>query len=134
MQFMVKPVAYLDNTDFDDNGLIINPNIPVNKMPIWILLQAKWCGYCTAAKPLYQQFADNNEGTIFATTIEVDSPNPLVNDLMKSGKLQKIVPNLTGYPTYLVQYQGQTIQYTGGRKTEELQEFTNQLVNFISSK
>ena len=52
MMYLNK-VAYLQDSDFDIKGNIINKNIPDN-IPIVIMLQAEFCGYCTKAKPAFQ--------------------------------------------------------------------------------
>ena len=131
MDYMTKPVAFLETTDFDNNGIIINPNIP-SDMPVFIMIQANFCFHCKNAKPAYQQFADNFEGRIFCTSIQGDSQNPNVRDIFKSGKIYKICPQFVGYPSYVVQYQGNIIQYNGGRRQEDLESYSHQLLDFIS--
>jgi thiol-disulfide isomerase/thioredoxin len=131
MDYLTKPVAFLENSDFNDSGVIINPNIP-NSMPIFIMIQANFCHHCKNAKPAFQQFADNFEGKMFCASIQGDSQNPNVREIFRSGKIHKICPNFVGYPTYVVQYQGNIIEYNGGRRQEDLENFSQQLLDFIS--
>ena len=48
-----RPVGYLEASDFDEAGNLINPTL-MNK-PVLIMVQAEFCGYCTKAKPGFQQ-------------------------------------------------------------------------------
>jgi hypothetical protein len=128
MDYLTRPVAYLDGTDFDDEGNLINPQIP--DLPVFIMFQANFCGYCKLAKPAFQEFAVRNQDKIFVATIQADSEIPEVG-LLKS-KIKKIYPSLTGFPSYLVCYKGQKIVYSGGRKLEDLQKFADGLNDLIN--
>ena len=39
MDYLTRPVVYLDSNDFDDEGNIINTDIPKDK-PVFIMIQA----------------------------------------------------------------------------------------------
>jgi thiol-disulfide isomerase/thioredoxin len=123
MEYMIKPVAYLDSSDFDDEGNIINKNIPQNDKPVFIMLQANFCGYCRMAKPDFQKFAENNVDKFFCASIQADSNEQLVKDLQP--RLGKIYPNLFGFPSYIVYYKGKKVIYEGGRKLQDLQTFAD---------
>lgn len=134
MEYMIKPVAYLDSSDFDDEGNIINKNIPHNDKPVFIMLQANFCGYCRMAKPDFQKFAENNVDKFFCASIQADSNEQLVKDLQP--KMNKIYPNLFGFPSYIVYFKGKKIVYEGGRKVQDLQTFAdgfNDYFNKISN-
>jgi len=131
MEFLTKPVAYLDSSDFDDNGNIINQNIPQDDKPIFILIQANFCGHCRVAKPEFQQFAENNVNTFFCATIQADSEEPLVKDLQP--KMNSIYPNLVGFPSYMIYYKRKRILYNGGRKCQDLQAFADTFDDYFKT-
>ena len=51
--YLTKPIAYLTIKDFDSNGNLINPKLKDGK--VIIMIQANFCGYCTIAKPAFQE-------------------------------------------------------------------------------
>ena len=121
----LNKVAYLQDSDFDIKGNIINKNIPDN-IPIVIMLQAEFCGYCTKAKPAFQEFADNNKDKCFFATIQGDGEEPGESEL--SEKLSKFIPGFRGFPEYVVYYDGKFKEkYEGGRKEENLQQYIDTL-------
>lgn len=129
MDYLTKPVAYLDTNDFDDNGNIINPMIPKDK-PVFIMLQGNFCGFCKMAKPDFQKFAENTE-LFFCATIQADSKNPDVINLQP--KMDKIYPNLVGFPSYIILYQDKKIIYSGGRSYNDLKNFENEFPAYLKS-
>jgi thiol-disulfide isomerase/thioredoxin len=129
MDYLTRPIAYLDGNDFDDEGNLINPQIP--DLPVFIMFQANFCGYCKIAKPAFQEFAKRNQGKFFVATVQADSEFPEVR-LFKT-KIQKIYPNLIGFPSYLVCYRGKKIIYSGGRKLEDLQNFADGFNDFYNT-
>ena len=56
-----KSLGLSKDQDFDSNGNLINSKIPKN-IPVLIMIQADFCGYCTKAKPEFEKFAKKNEG------------------------------------------------------------------------
>lgn len=129
MDYLTRPVVYLDSTDFDDEGNIINPLIPTDK-PIFIMFQANFCGFCKMAKPDYQEFAEKNPD-FFVATIQADSQNPNVVNFKT--KINKIYPGLVGFPSYMLYAQGKRIIYDGGRSYRDLQTFANGLQDYLNS-
>jgi len=125
MEYMTPPVIYLDNNDFDDNGNLINQTLLSQNKPIFIMLQAVFCGHCTKAKPYFQQFAHDTFGKVLCCSIQGDSNVASVHGI--GSKLSKICPNFVGFPSYVVIHNGKKIPYDGGRKTEDLQNFLNYL-------
>lgn len=130
MDYLTRPVAYLDTNDFDNDGNLINPLIPSDK-PVFIMFQANFCGYCKLAKPAFQEFAEKNKDKFFVATIQADSQIPEVQQLKE--KSQKIYPNLIGFPSYLLYFKGKRIIYNGGRTLQDLQSFADGFFNYFKS-
>jgi len=123
MIYLNKPVAYLVDTDFDANGNLINPQIPKN-IPVVIMIQAKFCGHCTNAKPAFQEFANKNQGKIFCATIEGDGTQKGEKEL--SDNLKKIDPTFRGFPSYVGYKNTKFIKsHNGGRKLQDLENFAS---------
>ena len=129
MDYLTRPVVYLDSTDFDDEGNIINPLIPTDK-PIFIMFQANFCGFCKMAKPDFQEFAEKNPN-FFVATIQADSQNPDVANF--KNKINKIYPDLVGFPSYMFYAQGKRIIYNGGRSYKDLQTFADGFPAYLKS-
>lgn len=125
MEYLTDPVVYLDNRDFDDEGNMINSNLLSQNKPIMIMIQAKFCGHCTVAKPHYQRFAEKNVGRIICCTIQGDSELPQVVGL--GNKIVKICPNFRGYPSYVCINGGKNEVYKGGRSENDLQSYLDSL-------
>jgi hypothetical protein len=125
MEYLTPPVAYLDANDFDDNGNLINKQLIDSNLPVFIMIQAVFCGHCTKAKPWFQEFAQKNVGKVICCSIQGDSDMKSVKEL--TSMLNKICSEFIGYPSYVVFYKNEKIKYTGGRKTEDLQSFLNQI-------
>lgn len=129
MDYLTRPVVYLDSNDFDDEGNIINPNIPKDK-PVFIMFQANFCGFCKMAKPDFQEFAEKNPN-FFVATIQADSQNPDVANF--KNKINKIYPDLVGFPSYMFYAQGKRIIYNGGRSYKDLQTFADGFPAYLKS-
>ena len=129
MDYLTRPVVYLDSNDFDDDGNIVNPDIPKDK-PIFIMIQAIFCGFCKMAKPDFQKFAEKNPN-FFVATIQADSKNPNVMNFQN--KIKKIYPDLVGFPSYLIYDQGKRIIYNGGRSYIDLQTFADGLPDYLKT-
>jgi thiol-disulfide isomerase/thioredoxin len=125
MQYLNKPVAYLQDFDFDSNGNLINKSIPNNK-PVIIMIQAKFCGHCTVAKPAFQEFAEKNKDKVFCATIEGDGNQKGESELAQN--IKKIYPNFRGYPSYVVYKNNKFSKvHDGGRDLKSLTELLNSL-------
>jgi len=125
MNYLTRPVSYLDTNDFDENGIITNKDINTN-LPVFIMIQALWCPHCTHAKPHFQKFAENNKNKVICCSIQADANIPAVKEFFNN-KLKNMCPNFQGFPTYIVQHKGQNIEYENGRKTEDLQSYLDSL-------
>jgi len=123
MEYLTSPVIYLDKTDFNEDGKLVSFKI-IDK-PIFIMIQAVFCGHCTRAKPWFQEFSVRNKDRVICCSIQGDSEYP---DAKNMGNIiKKICPNFMGFPSYVVFHKGEYIEYDGGRKTEDLENFLNKL-------
>ena len=121
------PIAFMQVTDFDDNGNVINPDIPKDK-PMIIMIQASWCGHCTNSKPAYQSFANNSKDTVFCATIAADGNEQGEKELAQ--KFSKGMKGILvrGFPTYIgVKKNGDMVENKIGRDEQSLQKFVDLL-------
>ena len=125
MEYLTQPIAYLDNNDFDNDGNLVNTQLLEQNKPIFIMIQAVFCGHCTIAKPYFQKFAENNLNKVICCTIQGDSRLESTKGI--NNKLRTICPDFQGYPSYIVMYKGKKIPYNRGRKTEDFEFFLNNL-------
>lgn len=119
--FLNNPVMYLQRSDFNDNGDIINKEIPFDKQPVMIMIQAGFCGHCTQAKPEFQLFADKNKGVITAATIQADGTIPGEKELNEI--INKIDPEFKGFPSYILYYKNKRTHYDGPRDSDSIEAF-----------
>ena len=121
MKYLNKPVAYLQKSDFNESGELVNPNIPKN-IPVIVMVQAEFCGYCTQAKPAFQQFAEKNQGKVFSATIQGDGDMPGEKEL--GSMLNVIDPTFQGYPAYIKFVNGKRVDKDiKGRDVKSLNDF-----------
>jgi thiol-disulfide isomerase/thioredoxin len=121
MKYLNKPIAYLQDSDFDASGSIINSAIP-NDKPVVIMIQANFCGHCTNAKPDFQQYAEHIGDKVFCATIQGDGDQPGEAELGK--RLSVIKPGFRGYPDYVKYKNGKRVDGDiSGRKLEHLIKF-----------
>jgi thiol-disulfide isomerase/thioredoxin len=120
-KYLNKPVAYLQDSDVDDEGNLINPDIP-SDIPVVVILQANFCGYCTQAKPAFQDFANANEGKVFCATVQGDGTEEGEANLSK--KLNKMKESFRGYPDYVLYLNGKKVdKEITGRGVSDLRDF-----------
>ncbi len=112
-----RPIGYLEVTDFDRDGNIINPKLA--SKPVLIMIQADFCSFCHSAKPAFQQLAD--EGVIHCMTIQPDGERQSEKDLQQL--LSNIYPEFPGYPSYILYNKSERIPHVGGRSAEDLRMF-----------
>jgi len=121
MKYLYKPVAYLQASDFDSNGNLINPEIPKN-VPVVVMVQANYCGFCSQAKPSFQKFADENKGRVFCATIQGDGEEEGETKIREN--LNKFYDDFQGYPHYVLYKGGRRApKQIRGRGVAELNEF-----------
>jgi len=121
MKYLNKPVAYLVDSDFDNNGNLVNPEIPKD-IPVLIMVQANFCGHCTHAKPEFKKLADENNNKIFCATIQGDGQEKGEKELGQ--RLSNMFHKFRGFPEYMLYKNGKFVkQHEGGRSSNELKEF-----------
>ncbi len=123
MKYLNTPIGYLEDQDFNDKGILINPEIPRN-IPVVVMIQTSWCPHCTNSKPAFQEFADQNKGKVFCATIQADGDKPSEKILGKRVKMLK--PGFQGFPDYSVYLNGQLMnREIKGRGVADLVEFSS---------
>lgn len=122
MSKTLQNVIYLEGHDIDDNGNILS-HVNSNK-PIILMLQGNFCGYCTQAKPAFQQLSQQVPSVLVAT-VQIDGSQ---KDKEASAKLSKVNKN-PGVPAYLgFDKNGRFVKsHTGGRDMESLKKFAQSL-------
>ena len=122
MTELQRPVAYLEDHDFDPSGRLITPDIP-HDMLVVIMIQASWCGHCEKAKSAFQTFAENHQGVVFCATVQTDGERSSEKKLGE--RIPSISPDFRGYPDYLLYKNGDRIQRNiTGRTIKDLKYFT----------
>lgn len=122
MKYLSKPIAYLEDSDFDEEGNLVNPEI--TDETVVIMVQANYCGFCTLAKPAFQEFADKMNGKVFVCTIQGDGDEKGEKEL--KSKINKWYPDFKGYPHYLLYKGGKRVNKENrGREVVDLIEFSN---------
>jgi len=115
-------VAYLEDSDFDKNGNIINPDIPRNT-PVVVMMQASWCPHCKHATPDFDKFAELSQGKVFCATIQSDGDRESEKVLGKRIK-ETIKSNFRGFPDYALYKDGKRVNVEiSGRSVEDLKKF-----------
>jgi len=115
-----KPVAYLEDQDFDSSGNLIT-SIPGN-LPVVVMIQASWCPHCTNAKPAFQEFANKYNGKVFCATIQSDGERESEQKLGK--RVQVIKPSFRGFPDYVLFVNGKRVEKEiQGRSAADLETF-----------
>jgi len=123
MKYLNKPVAYLEDSDFDSAGNLTNSQIPKD-IPVIIMAQTTWCPHCTNAKPAFQEFANKNEGKVFCVTIQADGDRPSEKALGK--RMKTIYKDFRGFPEYLYYKGGKRVdKKIKGRGVNDLQDFAS---------
>lgn len=123
MSFNFKyPVAYLEYYDFDPvNGMLQGV---FKNTPTLVMFQANYCGACTRSKPEFQKLADKKPSFKLATVQldgEKESEKKIINIL------DKISPNLSSIPAYILFNNNRKIVYKGTSRTaEDLYNFVQQ--------
>ena len=121
-KYLDKPVAYLEDNDFDEEGNLIAQNIP-SGIPVVIMLQASWCPHCTSAKLEFQRFADATIGKVFCATVQIDGDRQSEKTLGE--RIKTLKPTLRGFPDYLLYKNGVKIdREIQGRDVRHLRDFS----------
>lgn len=122
MTTLLKPIAYLEDMDFDSKGNLVNKDIPTD-VPVVIMLQTSWCPHCTSAKPAFQQFANKYKGKVFCATIQSDGDRASEKKLGERIKTD-IKKNFRGYPDYVLYENGKNVnKEINGRSLASLETY-----------
>ncbi len=110
-------VVFLEDQDMSADGTFTVET----EMPIMILAQGTYCGYCRKMKPAYGEAAALLKGKVLFATIHADSENPSERELgMRLSKLNEI----NGYPAVFLAKSGRIAKkYEGNRTTQDLVQF-----------
>ena len=120
--YLDKPIAYLEDQDFDEEGNLVAENIP-SGIPVIVMVQSSWCTQCTSAKTEFQSFADATVGRVFCATIQVDGDRSSEKALGK--RIKTLKPKLRGFPDYLLYRNGRKIdKEIQGRDVRHLRDFS----------
>lgn len=114
MKYLTRPVVYLENSDFDGEGNILDKS-----KPVFIMIQSTGCGHCNHAKPVFHEFAVKNPH-ILCATIQMDHPS-MSRDFHE--KIDKIYPGLWGFPSYILHWNGRKVKYEGDRSYDDIKSF-----------
>ena len=119
----MEKVAYLEIDDINPNGDL--KSYVNNGLPVIIMAQGNFCGYCKTAKPAFQDLAKSNNEVV-CCSIEIDGED---SEKAASKLIPKWDKNYRGVPTYLgFNKHGKYIKtHTGGRDKKSLEQFVKTL-------
>ena len=122
MNKYLSKITYLQVSDFDKNGNIINTQLLESKLPIILLMQANYCHYCTLMKPAFQEVSSKNNKKVIYATIQSDGNQPGEKEL--STILRKIDKSFGGFPHICAFVNGKNVKtYNGDRSVNSLENF-----------
>ncbi len=135
MSYLNK-IPYLEISDFDSKGNIKEERLVKKNLPVLIMIQANFCGWCNKSKPDFQKLADsinsNPQKKVILATIQGDGEEKgeqelaqILDVIDKSG--------FNGYPTYVLYTPASgKLSYkkthTGGREAKDLADFIEENV------
>lgn len=105
------PIGYLEIFDFDEKTGLLKGEL--SRMPVFVMIQASYCGACTKSKPEFQKLANN--GKFHVMTIQLDGQKNTERQI--SSLLNKIIPEINTIPAYVLFYQNKIFVYTGSSRT-----------------
>jgi len=122
MSKILVGVPYLEGSDINPDSSL-KPNVCQGK-PVIMMVQGNFCGYCTQAKPAFQQLAQSTPSVV-AVTIQTDGD---ASD-KKASEMIANVNKSPGVPAFLgFNSQGKFIgAHSGGRDLASLQAFASSL-------
>lgn len=109
MIFFEKPIIYLETTDFNKMGELINPYFKDKK--VIVLLQANYCQFCTDIKPFFQKAANKYHPTVIFATIQADGERTGEREFSRI--LDYIKPGFLGFPDFVKYVNGKRINDNG---------------------
>ncbi|ASZ85008.1 028R [Cherax quadricarinatus iridovirus] len=106
MSILKYPIGYLERQDFSENGDLVGD---LGDKPVFIMIQAGYCGACTDVKPEFQKLA--NEGIITTMTIQIDGDRDSEKEI--ADIIQDIYPGVSTIPSFILYTGNERIKYTG---------------------
>lgn len=119
----MENVLYLEVDDFHSNGKL-RPYVNEGKCTL-LMAQGDFCGFCTKAKPAFQQLATNSKDIVCAT-IRIDGDKTE----REAAKFLKVwYSGYQGVPTYFGFDKHGNFKkvHEGGRDVESLRKFAESL-------
>ena len=116
-------IPYLEDSDFNnDNSL---KSYVGQGLPVVVMAQGAFCGYCTKAKPAFKKFAEENKN-VRAVTLQIDG-GPTEKKAAK--RISALDSSYRGVPTYLgFDKNGKYVgTHQGGRDAKSLSSFATKL-------
>ena len=114
-------IKYLEGGDFNSDGSLKGN---VNKgQPCVVMMQGEFCGYCTKAKPAFQEFS-KTPGVVVATIqIDGEAGDRAAAQAVSKNNTAQGVPAYMGYDR-----NGKFVKmHEGGRDVKSLQQFAKSL-------
>ena len=118
MSKILVNIPYLEGSDVNDDG-----SINLNGTVV-LMIQGNFCGYCTQAKPAFQNLSKSLPNGIICATVQMDGQE---SDKEASRKLS-VVNKSPGVPSFLGFKNGKFVKmHTGGRDEASLLAFAQSL-------
>lgn len=96
MQKILYGIPYLEIEDVNPDGSL-KPHVGQGK-PVLLMIQGDFCGYCTDAKPAFQELAQKARGVVLATVqIDAGPKDKAANQALKTVNTQPGVPAFLGF-------------------------------------
>lgn len=116
--FNDKSVAFLEDSDVDDNG-----HLNVGADTAVVMLMGNYCGHCKTAAPEYHKFALKNKNKALIAAVLLDGEE---SEKALGQRMDKIIPGFRGVPTFVIFKNGQyKATHDGSRTAEDLEVFLN---------
>lgn len=111
------PSSPIDHPNPDGKVLDLDPETfkaTLSKGPIFVKFFAPWCGHCKKLAPIWRTLAERVQGKLAIAEVNCDNHAALCK-----------AHDVQGYPTLIyVTPEGLKSPYNGGRKLDQLVEFT----------
>jgi len=113
-------VPYLEKQDFNADGSLKS----LKGKPVIVMVHGEFCGYCTQAKPAFQELANalGKNGNVSVATLQIDA-SPGEKEC--ANYIKQNDPSYQGVPHYvLFDKDGRFLKaHTGGRDAKSLMNF-----------
>lgn len=122
MDKILKNIPYLEVQDVNQDGTL-KSHVGKGK-PVVLMVQGNFCGYCTQAKPAFEEFARNVQNAV-AVTVQIDGDQ---SEKQANALIAKINPG-KGVPVFLGFDENGKFEklHTGNRDANSLMQFASTL-------